>query len=120
MLLYTKSYTNNLTQQENKYDTGEDNCIYFLEAIIKKQGGKEKKTKNKNKTKPNQTQKKKKKKQTNKQKSKKEKKFITLLKKYFTSLNLSSSSRPNFVTGQSSWIRDPTTKGSKAGPLVAR
>ena len=36
MLLYTKSYTNNLTQQENKYDTGEDNCIYFLEAIIKK------------------------------------------------------------------------------------
>ena len=69
MLLYTKSYTNNLTQQENKYDTGEDNCIYFLEAIIKKQGGKEKKTKNKNKTKPNQTQKKKKKtnKQTNKQ-----------------------------------------------------
>ena len=36
MLLYTKSYTNNLTQQENKYDTEEDNCIYFLEAIIKK------------------------------------------------------------------------------------
>ena len=24
MLSYTKSYTNNLTQQENKYDTGED------------------------------------------------------------------------------------------------
>ena len=36
MLSYTKSYTNNLTQQENKYGTGEDNCIYFLEAIIKK------------------------------------------------------------------------------------
>ena len=36
MLLYAKSYTNNLTQQENKYDTEEDNCIYFLEAIIKK------------------------------------------------------------------------------------
>ena len=24
MLSYTKSYTNNLTQQENKYDTGEE------------------------------------------------------------------------------------------------
>ena len=85
----------------------EDNGIYFLEAIILKKKKEKKKKKQTNK-------------QTNKQKSKKEKKFITLLKKYITSLNLSSSSHPDFVTGQSSWIRDPTTKGSKAGPLVAR
>ena len=86
----------------------EDNGIYFLEAIILK--------KKKAKKKIN--------KQTNKRSQKTKNKFITWLKKFLasliTSLNLSSSSHPNFVTGQSSWIRDPTTIGSKSGPLVAR
>ena len=49
MLLYKKSYTNNLSQQEKKYATGEFYGIYFLEAIIKIR--REKKTKS-NKTKP--------------------------------------------------------------------
>ena len=35
MLLYKKSYTNNLSQREKKYATGEFYGIYFLEAIIK-------------------------------------------------------------------------------------
>ena len=63
MLYYIKkSCTNNLTQRENKYATGEDNGIYFLESIIfKKWGGKKK----------------------NKTKIKKEKKFITLNKHEF-------------------------------------
>ena len=60
------------------------------------------------------------KKKKQKQKSRKEKKIITWLKKFIASLNLSSSSHPKFVARQSSWIRDPTTKGSKSGPLVTR
>ena len=68
MLLYKKSYTNNLTQQENKYATGEDNRIYFLESIILK--NMEERKKKQKKTKQNQT----------KQKSKKKKKFINWLK----------------------------------------
>ena len=100
--------------------TQEKTIVYISQkqSLKNKEEKKKNKKQKKNKAKPN--PKKKKKKQTNKQKSKKEKKFITLLKKYITSLNLSSSSHPDFVTGQSSWIRDPTTKGSKAGPLVAR
>ena len=78
--------------------TWKDNGIYFLEAIIlKKKRGK---TKKNNKTK-----------QT---KIKKEKTIITWLKKFvaslITSLNLSPSSHPNFVTRQRSWIRDPNKR----------
>ena len=49
MLLYKKSYTNNLSQREKKYATGEFYGIYFLEAIIKIRRGKKTKS---NKTKP--------------------------------------------------------------------
>ena len=49
MLLYKKSYTNNLSQQEKKYATREFYGIYFLEAIIKIRRGKKTKS---NKTKP--------------------------------------------------------------------
>ena len=59
MLLYKKSYTNNLTQRENKYATGEDNGIYFLESIILKNVEERNK-----KTKQNQTKQKSKKKKS--------------------------------------------------------
>ena len=36
MLLYKKSYTNNLTEWEKKCATWKDNGIYFLEAIVLK------------------------------------------------------------------------------------
>ena len=45
MLLYKKSYTNNLSQREKKYATGEFYGIYFLEAIIKIRRGKKTKIK---------------------------------------------------------------------------
>ena len=56
MLLYKKSYTNNLSQREKKYATGEFHGIYFLEAIIKIRRGKKKKQ---NQIKQNQKKKKK-------------------------------------------------------------
>ena len=62
MLLYKKSYTNNLSQQEKKYATVEFHGTYFLEAIIKIRWGKKK-----NKTKSNKT------KQTNKKRKEKKK-----------------------------------------------